>query len=108
MRPPSRKRPGFELAPDHVQGAYQSVFALGPGITRALGPSLLAVVVLRNGVGGWLALAVSFVVSGAVVSAAARWAIGDRAKFTATVAAPGSAAVVPATAAAVRPTVVDS
>ncbi|NEE41780.1 MFS transporter, partial [Streptomyces sp. SID7982] len=67
---------GFDLAPDHAQGAYQSAFALGPGLMRALAPSLLALVVLQNGVGGWIVLAVFFVGSGALVSLTARWAQG--------------------------------
>lgn len=71
----------FELAPDHAQGAYQSVFALGPGVMRALAPTLLATLVLGNGSMGWLALAGFFVVSGLLVSAAALWANRDRDAF---------------------------
>ncbi|GHH82953.1 MFS transporter [Streptomyces sulfonofaciens] len=72
---------GFELAPDHAQGAYQSVFALGPGVMRALAPTLLATLVLGNGSTGWLALAGFFLVSGLLVSAAARSANRDRGTF---------------------------
>lgn len=61
----------FELAPDTAQGAFQSVFALGPGVMRACGPSLLAAVVLKHGTMGWLALAVLFVAAALFTSMAA-------------------------------------
>ncbi|MGW0538222.1 MFS transporter [Streptomyces sp. NPDC003032] len=69
---------GFELAPDDAQGSYQSVFALGPGVMRALAPTVLAVLVLKNGTLGWAALAAFFLVSGVLASAAAMWAHRDR------------------------------
>ncbi|WP_159391219.1 MFS transporter [Streptomyces viridochromogenes] len=62
---------GFELAPDDAQGAYQSVFALGPGVMRAVAPTLLATLVLGNGTTGWIGLAGFFLVSGLLVSGAA-------------------------------------
>lgn len=63
---------GFEMAPDHAQGAYQSVFALGPGIMRAAAPLLLSAVVLSQGARGWLVLAVGFCLTGAGLAMAVR------------------------------------
>ncbi|MFE7271131.1 MFS transporter [Streptomyces sp. NPDC057623] len=72
---------GFELAPDDAQGAYQSVFALGPGVMRAVAPTLLATLVLGNGTTGWIGLAGFFLVSGLLASGAALWAHRDRDAF---------------------------
>ncbi|MFB6842731.1 MFS transporter [Streptomyces sp. NPDC056361] len=63
---------GFELAPDTAQGAYQSVFALGPGIMRSLAPGLLSLVVLDHGSAGWLWLGALFTVAGVLTAACAR------------------------------------
>lgn len=62
---------GFELAPDTAQGAYQSVFALGPGIMRSLAPGLLSLVVLDHGSAGWLWLGALFAVAGVLTAACA-------------------------------------
>lgn len=72
---------GFELASDDAQGAYQSVFALGPGVMRALAPTLLATLVLGNGTRGWIVLAGFFVVSGFLASTAALAANRNRPAF---------------------------
>lgn len=72
---------GFEPAPDDAQGAYQSVFALGPGVMRALAPTLLATLVLGNGTVGWAALAGFFLVSGLLASTAALSAHRNRDTF---------------------------
>jgi MFS family permease len=63
---------GFELAPDAAQGAYQSVFALGPGIMRSLAPGLLSLVVLEHGSAGWLLLGALFAAAGILTAACAQ------------------------------------
>lgn len=63
---------GFEMAPDHAQGSYQSVFALGPGIMRAAAPLLLSAVVLSQGARGWLVLAAGFCLAGLLLALAVR------------------------------------
>ncbi|MEU2429986.1 MFS transporter [Streptomyces sp. NPDC007861] len=64
----------FNLAPDHAQGVYQSAFALGPGVVRALAPGALTLLVLEHGAAGWLWLALLFAAGGAGTAAAATWA----------------------------------
>ncbi|WP_406199082.1 MFS transporter [Streptomyces sp. NBC_01017] len=64
----------FNLAPDDAQGVYQSAFALGPGVVRALAPGALTVLVLGHGAIGWLGLACVFVLGGLGTAAAAAWA----------------------------------
>jgi MFS family permease len=72
----------FELAPDEAQGAYQSVFFLGPGVMRAVGPALLTLLVLDRGAIGWVLLGAIFVASGFAVSAAVGWAAPGRIRRT--------------------------
>ncbi|ARE73343.1 MFS transporter [Streptomyces sp. NPDC059558] len=79
---------GFELASDDAQGAYQSVFALGPGVMRALAPTLLATLILGNGTAGWIVLAGFFVVSGFLASTAALAANRNRHAFRRPAATP--------------------
>ncbi|MCJ0875557.1 MFS transporter [Streptomyces sp. AP-93] len=82
---------GFELAADEAQGAYQSTFALGPGVMRALGPSLLALAVLESGSTGWIALGGLFAVSGGLVSVAALWALRNRSEMHGEASVPAQA-----------------
>lgn len=61
----------FELAPAQAQGAYQSVFALGQGIARAVGPSALSLVVLGWGTAGCVVLAAVLFTAGLGLGASA-------------------------------------
>ena len=69
---------GFALAPDEAMGVYQSVFALGQGVVRALAPLLLTATVLHHGSAGWLLLAVLVGGTGWLTSATIEWASGGR------------------------------
>jgi len=62
----------FELAPDGQQGLYQSFYALGPGLSRALGPLLVTVLIEHAGPLSWLVLAGLFVLGHLVTSLALR------------------------------------
>lgn len=59
----------FELAPDDAQGRYQSVYALGQGAARAVGPGLLSALVLGGGAAGCVLLAVVLLAAGLVLAA---------------------------------------
>ena len=56
------------LAPEHATGAYLGAFNLGVSAQLAFGPPFMTAVVLRGPV-GWVALAVTFVVGGALMMA---------------------------------------
>jgi Major Facilitator Superfamily len=70
---------GFALAPDEAMGAYQSVFALGVGVVRALAPLLLTATVLDRGAAGWLVLGALVGLTGWLTSATATWAARGKA-----------------------------
>lgn len=65
---------GFALAPDEAMGAYQSVFALGQGVVRALAPLLLTATVLDHGSAGWLLLGALVGLTGWLTSVTTTWA----------------------------------
>ncbi len=69
---------GFALAPDEAMGAYQSVFALGQGVVRALAPLLLTATVLDHGSAGWLALGALVGLAGWLTAATATWAAREQ------------------------------
>ncbi|MDX6347368.1 MAG: hypothetical protein QOF84_2158 [Streptomyces sp.] len=64
----------FDLAPDGKQGQYQGFFGTGVAVARTLGPLLLTALVVTWGVPGWLLLGGLFLVAGAAMGPAARWA----------------------------------
>ncbi|MFD7535571.1 MFS transporter [Streptomyces sp. NPDC059819] len=57
----------FGLAPDHAQGEYQGVFAVGVGIGGAVAPTVLNALCLVAGPPGWFALAALMVTAGVLV-----------------------------------------
>ncbi|MEV0194856.1 MFS transporter [Nonomuraea sp. NPDC050691] len=64
----------FTLAPDDKQGQYQGFFGSGTAVARMLGPALLTTLVMGWGTAGWLALGLVFVLAGAAMPPAVRWA----------------------------------
>jgi dipeptide/tripeptide permease len=68
----------YGLAPDHAQGQYQGVFALGMNGSQALGPVILTTVCLGAGTPGWLGLGAVFAAAGLAMPVAARRALARR------------------------------
>jgi MFS family permease len=62
----------FELAPEDAQGQYQGLFATGVGLSQVLGPFLVTVLILPNGVTGWLIAAAFLLGAGFLMAAAIR------------------------------------
>ncbi|GGO82123.1 MFS transporter [Wenjunlia tyrosinilytica] len=62
----------FGLAPEHAQGEYQGVFAVGVGIGGAVAPTVLNALCLMAGPPGWIALAGLMVGAGVAVPPVAR------------------------------------
>ncbi|MEV0613523.1 MFS transporter [Nonomuraea sp. NPDC050404] len=69
---------GFGLAPDDRQGQYQAFFGTGVAVARMVGPVVLTTVVLGGGTAGWLLVGAAFVVAGAAMAPAVRWAAATR------------------------------
>lgn len=65
---------GFGLAPDHLQGQYQGVFATGSAVASTIGPALLTTVLIGGGVAGWLSMGLVFLVAGVAMVPLAQWA----------------------------------
>ncbi|WP_067170135.1 MFS transporter [Microtetraspora niveoalba] len=65
---------GFGLAPSDRQGQYQGFFGTGTSVARMLGPLLLTTLVVGWGTPGWLLLGGLFLVAGAAMGPAVRWA----------------------------------
>jgi len=57
----------YELAPRERQGEYLAVFSLGMAAMYTVGPALVTIGVVEQGLPGWLALAAVFLVAGWVV-----------------------------------------
>ncbi|MFE9655356.1 MFS transporter [Micromonospora sp. NPDC006431] len=68
----------YALAPPDAIGAYQGADGLLAGLSRALGPALLALLVLDGGPPGWVAVAALFAVVGLATPALTRWALVTR------------------------------
>lgn len=66
---------GFGLAPDTAQGQYQGLYNTGFSISSMLAPAVLTALVVGWGWPGWLVLGGLFVVAGALVPPACRWAL---------------------------------
>ncbi|MFD7065181.1 MFS transporter [Streptomyces sp. NPDC059906] len=62
----------FDLAPDHAQGQYQGVFALGRGTAKAIAPALLAVPCVQWGLAGWIAVGGGLALTGLLLPLATR------------------------------------
>ncbi|MGY0005760.1 MFS transporter [Micromonospora sp. I033] len=68
----------YDLAPPDAIGAYQGVDGMLAGLSRALGPALLTLLVLDGGVPGWLAVGALFAGVGLASPALTRWALANR------------------------------
>ncbi|HEX5493086.1 MAG TPA: MFS transporter [Mycobacteriales bacterium] len=58
----------YDLAPTERYGQYQGVYALGNGLRDTLGPTVVTVLALQVGRGGWLLLAAGFAGLGLVTA----------------------------------------
>lgn len=67
----------YELAPRDRQGEYLAVFGLGAAAMLTVGPALLTIGVVEQGVWGWLALAACFLVVGAAFRPAVAAAVAQ-------------------------------
>ncbi|MFI2075966.1 MULTISPECIES: MFS transporter [Streptomyces] len=63
----------FGLAPEHAQGQYSGLFAIGQGLSNAIGPPVLGLLCLGWGEPGWLTVGVLFLVAGQFVPLVVRW-----------------------------------
>ncbi|MFE9957754.1 MFS transporter [Micromonospora sp. NPDC005299] len=68
----------YDLAPPDAIGAYQGVDGMLAGLSRALGPALLTLLVLDRGVPGWLAVGAVFAGVGLATPALTGWALASR------------------------------
>jgi MFS family permease len=68
----------FELAPASAVGAYQGLSGMGMALSGMLAPATMALLPLRLGAPGWLALGVILLVAGLSVGPAVRWACATR------------------------------
>nr|WP_275402454.1 MFS transporter [Streptomyces sp. SID13031] len=62
----------FDLAPDHAQGQYQGMFALGRGGAKAIAPALLAYPCVQWGLAGWVAVGAGLALTGLLLPMATR------------------------------------
>ncbi|MGW1071448.1 MFS transporter [Streptomyces sp. NPDC002537] len=69
----------FGLAPEHAQGQYSGLFAIGQGLSSAIGPPVLGLVCIGWGEPGWLAVGALFLVAGQVVPLVVKWSDRTRA-----------------------------
>ncbi|WP_223245042.1 MFS transporter [Streptomyces sp. CBMA156] len=69
----------FGLAPEHAQGQYSGLFAIGQGLSNAIGPPVLGLVCIGWGAPGWLAMGALFLVAGQVVPLVVKWSDRTRA-----------------------------
>jgi MFS family permease len=68
----------FDLAPAEAQGEYQSVFAIGVGLERVVGPILATSVAVAYDGAGWLIFALYFIALAVVVRPAVSAAASSR------------------------------
>jgi hypothetical protein len=68
----------FGLTKGGAHGSYQGGFSMGDALRDAVGPILVVSLAISNGVVGWLVLCGMFVIAGALVSPATRWASAHR------------------------------
>ncbi len=69
---------GFGLAPEHVQGQYQGLFAMSSQLGLMITPVLVAVMLAQLGTAGWMVFAGLFLVAGMAAPAVGRWALATR------------------------------
>ncbi|WP_198351709.1 MFS transporter [Streptomyces typhae] len=63
----------FGLAPEHAQGQYSGLFAIGQGLSNAIGPPLLGVLCIGWGEPGWLVVGALLLVVGQFVPLVVNW-----------------------------------
>ncbi|GGN45031.1 MFS transporter [Streptomyces fuscichromogenes] len=63
----------FGLAPEHAQGQYSGLFAIGQGLSNAVGPPLLGLVCIGWGGPGWLVMGALFLAVGQAVPLVVNW-----------------------------------
>ncbi|RLU80834.1 MFS transporter [Streptomyces griseocarneus] len=63
----------YGLAPEHAQGQYSGLFAIGQGLSNAIGPPVLGLLCLGWGEPGWLVVGVLFLVAGQFVPLVVKW-----------------------------------
>jgi hypothetical protein len=68
----------FDLAPDHAQGQYQGMHAMGADIGKMFAPAIFTWLVLDHGGPGWIVLAVGFAVLGVAMPAVVSWGLRMR------------------------------
>lgn len=64
----------FGLAPEHAQGQYQGTYSMGADLGKLIAPAVLTWLAIEHGTVGWVAMAVIFVVSGALFPPIVAWA----------------------------------
>ncbi|WJV50658.1 MFS transporter [Streptomyces flavofungini] len=69
----------FGLAPEHAQGQYSGLFAIGQGLSNAIGPPLLGLLCLGWGEPGWLVVGALLLVTGQFVPLVVNWSDRTRA-----------------------------
>lgn len=57
----------YELADESAQGAYQGAFSTGFALALGIGPFMMAILPLRIGAGGWIALGLLFLAAGGLM-----------------------------------------
>ncbi|WP_225851036.1 MFS transporter [Streptomyces sp. HPF1205] len=70
----------FGLAPEHAQGQYSGLFAIGQGLSNAIGPPVLGLVCIGWGKPGWFAAGALFLVAGQVIPLVVKWSERTRAQ----------------------------
>jgi MFS family permease len=70
----------YYLAEDHAVGAYQGVFNAGQSVGMMIAPAVITLSAIEHGPAGWAIPAALFVLSGAGVVPAVRWAGHRRAR----------------------------
>lgn len=68
----------FELPPDHAMGQYQGAWGLGFAISSLMAPTAMALLPLRHGAVGWLALGGLLLAAALATAPAVRWAVRAR------------------------------
>jgi hypothetical protein len=69
----------FGLAPEHAQGQYSGLLAIGQGLGNAAGPPVLGLLCIGWGEPGWLAVGALFLVTGQLFPFVVKWSERTRA-----------------------------
>jgi MFS family permease len=71
----------FGLPPEHAQGQYQGLASTGFAASNMLGPVLVTLTAIEQGLAGWLFLGVMFVAAGVATVPVAAWAERTRSSY---------------------------